>query len=432
MPYEILMPKLGLTMKTGTIVDWLRREGDLVAEKEPILEIETEKLSYNVESPAAGVIIKTLAIAGEKYPVKTVLGYIGEPGENIPDAANVTHNAPSHISNNSEFRIPNSEFPPADSEFRIPNSESPSPYSEFRIPNSEFRLPISPLAKKMAAEMGIDYRQIKGTGPNGRIVKADILNYTAPPKQEAFRPDTYAYQPDSSRPPETGVIIPYKGLRRSVGETMKHAWTTIPMVTHHVSADADALMKYRAMLNADVADKADRVTVGELLLKLTAVALAMTPIVNSTLSDEGIVLLSDIHLGMATAIDGGLIVPVIHDAGYKGLLAISREAKDLAFRARNGTLLPDDISGATFTVSNLGGFDSVDYFTPIINPPQAAILGVGRASDAVVPDNGEIKIKTMIGLSFTYDHRIIDGATAAVFIKTLMMLMDNPARSVLM
>jgi pyruvate dehydrogenase E2 component (dihydrolipoamide acetyltransferase) len=224
-------------------------------------------------------------------------------------------------------------------------------------------------------------------------------------------------------------IINYAGIRRAVGETMQKAWTTIPMVTNHVSADAGALIDYHALLNVDVADKADRVTIGELMLKLTATALAAMPVMNSSLTDEGIIRHGRIHLGMATALDEGLIVPVIHDADRKGLLTISREAKSLALRAKTGALSPDEISGATFTVSNLGAYGSVDFFTPIINPPQAAILGIGRVTNSVVAVDGEIKIRPTVSLSLTYDHRIIDGATAAEFTKILMKLMTTPART---
>jgi pyruvate dehydrogenase E2 component (dihydrolipoamide acetyltransferase) len=204
------------------------------------------------------------------------------------------------------------------------------------------------------------------------------------------------------------------------------------MVTHHVMADMGALIEYREMLNRGVTEKNDQISINDLLLKLTAVALVKMPIINSSLIEESIVLHKRVHLGMATALDHGLIVPVIRDANRKNLLDLSREAKDLAARARNGGLNLDEVQGGTFTVSNLGGYGSVDLFTPIINPPQAGILGIGRVSDTAAPVEGEIKIRPRIGLSFTYDHRIIDGAVAAEFIRTLMQLMENPARSVLL
>ena len=425
MATEILMPKLGLTMTTGTVLKWLKDEGDAVGYKEVLLEIETEKLSYNVESPAKGALLRILAEVGEKYPVSSVLGYIGEPGEAVPDTYSST---PSIDTRNPQLTLAGSDLPspPADSQHAILKSQLPIS-----------RTFVTPVAKKMAADKGIDYKQIKGTGPNGRIVKADVLAFEnsmknmAIPKAIDYCAVAPGFAPTSPGSGAHGTVIPYKGMRRIIGETMQKAWATIPMVTHHVSAYAGALLDYRVMLNTGTSDKNDRITIGELILKLTAIALARKPIMNSSLTDEGIVIHKGVHLGVATALAEGLIVPVIRDADRKGLLALSQEAKDLAGRAKSGTLSPDDIQGATFTVTNLGGFGSVDYFTPIINPPQAAILGVGRVNDAVAVLSGEMKIRPMMGLSLTYDHRIIDGATAAEFTKDLMNLIENPIRALL-
>ena len=426
MATEILMPKLGLTMKEGTVVSWLKQEGESVAEKESLLDIETEKLSYSVEAPASGVILKRLADEGEKYPVSAVLGYIGKPGENAPEtpASAIAKESPA----SDETRAETSAF-----------SASASSAAIVLPGNAEngARIFISPVAKKMAIEQRIDIRLIKGTGPNGRIVKADVESYIQSNQsanspgagQVAFNQERLAVSTTGSA--VRGQLIPYTGLRRAVGETMKRAWETIPMVTHQVSADAGAMQDFRRMLNAGVEDSAARVTIGELMLRLTAAALAAMPVMNSSLTEEGIIYHQHVNIGMATALDEGLIVPVIQDADKKGLLTVSREAKDLSARARAGALTPDDVHGATFTVSNLGGYGSVDFFTPIINPPQAAILGIGRITDTAAPMDGEIIIRRMMGLSLTYDHRIIDGATAAEFFKLLLTLLENPARAVL-
>jgi pyruvate dehydrogenase E2 component (dihydrolipoamide acetyltransferase) len=393
MAVEILMPKLGLTMKDGTLVRWIKNEGDALHEKEPVLEIETEKLSYNIESPSGGFLLKKLAAEGEKHPVASVLGYVGNQNETLPDI-------PVPVADNTNTQ-----------------ASQPSPQVKPAIHRGD-RVFISPAAKKLAASMSIDYRQIKGKGPNGRIVKADVLGFEQSRAQTAMTHNA-------------GTIMKLTGIRRAISENVLNAWATIPMVTHHVSADAGAMLEYRAMLNLGVTDKDDRVTIGELLLKLTAAALTITPVMNSSLTADGILLHKCVNLGMATALDEGLIVPVIRDANLKSILTLSRKAKDLVRRARAGKLLPDDVQGATFTVSNLGGYGSVDFFTPIIMAPQAAILGAGRIVDTAVPANGEVAIRPMIGLSLTYDHRIIDGATAAEFIKGLMKLMQNPVRALL-
>jgi pyruvate dehydrogenase E2 component (dihydrolipoamide acetyltransferase) len=402
MAEQILMPKLGLTMKTGTVVKWFKDEGDPVAEKEPVLEIETEKLSSQIESPVAGVLIKKLAAVGEKYPVSCVLGYVGSPGERIETTAAAA--AASAVD------IP------------VEIEEKPVETAVIHAPGPDVRVFISPVAKKLASSLDIDYRKIKGTGPNGRIIKADVQKFAERPMSAAP-----VYQAVNKE----DTIIPYTGMRRAIGENMLNAWTTIPMVTHHVMADVTELVEYRARLNRGVTDRSEKVSVNDLILKLTATALADMPIINSSLTDKGIVLYSRVHLGVATSIENGLVVPVIRDANLKSLLTISKEAKDLAERARNGTLGFDETAGGTFTVTNLGGYGSVDLFTPIINPPQAAILGVGRITETAMPVNSEITIRSMMGLSFTYDHRIIDGAMAAEFIKKIMQLLENPFRSAL-
>ena len=396
MAEQILMPKLGLTMKTGTVVKWFKDEGDPVADKEPVLEIETEKLSSQIESPASGVLIKKIAAIGQKYPVSCVLGYVGSPGEQVEAVAAAAVDIP------------------------VGSDEKPAKTAAIYAPGPGVRVFISPVAKKLASTLGIDYRKIKGTGPNGRIVKADVRKFAERPMPAVADNENEGYE-----------IIPYTGIRRVIGENMLNAWTTIPMVTHHVMADVTELVEYRARLNKGVTDSNEKISVNDLILKLTATALAEIPIINSSLTDRGIVLYRRVHLGVATSIDNGLVVPVIRDANLKSLLNISREAKDLTVRARNGTLNLDETAGGTFTVTNLGGYGSVDLFTPIINPPQAAILGVGRITETAVPVNSEITIRSLMGLSFTYDHRIIDGATAAEFIGKLMQLLETPFRSVL-
>jgi pyruvate dehydrogenase E2 component (dihydrolipoamide acetyltransferase) len=335
---------------------------------------------------------------GEKYPIAFVVGYVGQPGEQVPGG---TAEA----------------APAAAAPQKKAGAAAPPAFAE-----AGEHVFISPIARKLAEKLGLDYRKVRGTGPNGRIVKEDIQKFA----------DRRESADAAVRETESDTVIPYTGIRRAIGENMLQAWSTIPMVTHHVRVDAGTLLSYREMLNEGIEDKNERISINDLLMKLTAAALEKTPIINSTLTEAGIVLHGHVNMGMATALENGLIVPVLRDANRKSLLVLSREAKDLAARARSGGLRPEDLSGGTFTVTNLGSYGSVDTFTPIINPPQAAILGVGCIADEAVPVDGEIKIRSLMGLSFTYDHRIIDGAVAAGFIKTLMQLMQNPARAVLL
>jgi pyruvate dehydrogenase E2 component (dihydrolipoamide acetyltransferase) len=277
------------------------------------------------------------------------------------------------------------------------------------------RIIASPLAKKLAEQLGVDIGKVSGNGPGGRIEKADVQKYA-----------------DTLKKPAAGTNytdIPYRGMRQAIGSTMLQAWTTIPMVTHHVRVDMGPLLKIRESLNKDIEDSNERVSVNDMMLKLTATALKKFPAVNASLTGDVIRVYHTVNLGMATALENGLIVPVIRAAETKNLLQISREAKELASKARNGKLISDDLAGGTFTVSNLGAYGSVDEFTPIVNPPQAAILGLGRTVETPVCTGGEIKAQPVITLSFTYDHRVIDGAVAAQFIQILMDSMTSPMRA---
>lgn len=403
MASEILMPKLGLTMKTGTVTKWLKEVGDPVAAKEPIIEMETEKLTNVIEAPADGVLLSKIGVVGERYPIAFVLGYVGQPGEDVPGAE-----APKA----------------AEADTAAPAAgAAAAPAAACAKSGDGGRIFISPVARKLAQQRGIDYTGIRGTGPNGRIVKADIESYVAP----AAASPAPVCAPSAVEPDE---LIPYSGMRRAIGENMLRSWTQIPMVTHHVTADAGALVAFRAALNEGV-DKSEKVSVNDIIMKITAAALEKMPIMNSSLTDEGIIKHRRVNLGMATAVDNGLIVPVVHNANKKGLLTISAECKELAKKARNGGLMPENIQGGTFTVTNLGGYGSVDSFTPIINSPEAAILGVGRMVDTVVPAGDGFAVHPMITFSLTYDHRIIDGAVAAEFMQIFLRLFANPQRAVL-
>lgn len=411
MATEILMPKLGLTMKNGTITRWLVNEGDAVNEKDPILEIETEKLTNTVEAPASGVLLKKLGEVGDKFDVSAVVGYIGQPGESVGGGDTA----------------PAAEAAPA--ETAAPEEKKPAP-----VKNEGGRIFISPLARKLAEQRGIDYTKVTGTGPNGRIVKADIEAYVPAPAEKpapaAAAPAAETVLP-AAELEEGDTVIPYAGMRRAIGEKMHRAAMEIPMVTHNVTADASALVRFRTMLNETAADKSEKVSVNDIIMKLTAVALEKMPILNSSLTADGIVVHKRVNVGMATAIDGGLLVPVVHDANMKGLLRVSAECKALAKKARSGGLVPEDMQGGTFTVTNLGGYGSVDSFTPIINLPEAAILGVGRMVDTVVPGAEGFEVRPMMTFSLTYDHRILDGAVAAEFMKIFLDLLAKPERACL-
>ncbi len=381
MASEITMPKMGLTMKTGKVVKWLKNEGDAVKKGDAILEVMTEKITNKVEAPANGVLLKIFAAKGAELPVGGLLGVIGEAGEDISGIM-----------------------------AGVPNVGAGAGVKG----KAKGDVKISPAARKLAEEKGIDYTLINGTGPDGRITKEDV--------NKAIEEGV---GPSDDRP--ALEVIPYEGMRRAIGENMWNSWNTLARVTHHVSVDMSGILAMRKMVNEGAKDR-DKVSVTAFLTKAVARAIELKPIVNCILDGEEIKILKDINIGMAVALDDGLIVPVIRNANEKKLVDINNEITDVAKRARKNKLNPDEMGGATFTISNLGAYNSVDAFTPIINPPESAILGVCRTVEKPVVVNGEIVIRPLMGLSLSFDHRIIDGAPAAEFLAVLIDLIENPQK----
>ena len=432
MAYKLLLPKFGMAMEAAKILEWKKEVGEYINVEEAVLAVENEKLTNDIISMEAGFLIRKVAQIGETYQVGDLLAWLGKEGETVEEA-------PAEPAAPAEKAAPEVTETAAETPARAAKAEAPAGQSG--------RASASPLAKKLAAQLGLDYTQIPGTGPGGRIDKEDVLKYAESLKAAAAAAPAPAAQTPAAPPPEAPVIqpaqsvqpaqgdgyvlVPYAGMRKAVGDRMLQAWTGVPMVTHHVQANAGALQEIRRQLNEGVEDKSQRFSVNDLLLKITAAVLMKKPALNATFESDGIHVHHSVNLGMATAVDNGLIVPVIHGAEGKSLAEISREAKRLAAAARSGRLVADDVVGGTFTISNLGGYDSVDFFTPIVNPPQAAILGVGRISDAAVPVGGEIRALPMISLSLTYDHRVLDGAVAAEFMKIFIALLENPLQTLL-
>jgi len=383
MATAISMPKMELSMKTGTVGKWLKNEGDAVKKGEPVVEVMTEKITNKVEAPADGILLKIVAPKGTKLPVGGLMGVIGEAGEDI------------------SALLAGAGAPAAAEASAAPAGQAAGQ-----------RVKISPAAKKLAEENGIDYTRITGTGPDGRITKEDV--------EKAIVEGVGAAD---DRP--TLEVIPYEGMRRAIGDNMAHSWSIAPKVTHHVSVDISNLLALRKTLNNGVKDK-DKISITDLLVKAVARALEIKPNINVTLDGDEIKVLKDINIGVAVALDDGLIVPVVRNANKKSLAEVSKEVKDLAKRARRNKLEPDEMVGGTFTITNVGAWGSVDWFTPIINQPESAILGVGRTMDRPVVVDGQIVVRPMMGLSLSFDHRVIDGAPAAEFLAVLLELIEQP------
>lgn len=409
MAFEVLMPQLGLTMEEGTVSEWKKHEGDAVKTGEVLLEITTDKLTNEIMSEHDGVLLKIVAKEGADIPVKGLLGYIGQAGESIGDA-------------------PATSAPVVEPVPAVVPAAAPAP----AVAANSTRIRISPLARKTAAKLGVDYRGITGTGPSGRIVQRDILTAAeAQKKLQAAVPVPVAAAPAAVPAArsiglelmEGDTVEKLTGMRKVVAQRMLQSHTEIPPVTQTIKVDVTELTEFRKLLLAKTGNK---YSVNDLILKATAKTLRKHPEILVSFDDGQVIKRAHVNLGMAVALDAGLIVPVIRDADRMGLDLLADTAKDLAARAKENKLSPDEYKGSTFTVSNLGMF-GIEAFTPIVNQPDAGILGVCAIQDELVmDDNGTISKRQFMRLAFTYDHRLIDGAVAARFMMDLRDLLQSP------
>jgi len=448
MATEIFMPKLGMSMTEGSIVRWMRKDGDTISKGEPLFEVQTDKVVIEAESPGAGVL-KILTGEGIVVPVFTTIGWVLAPGEKVPEAG----------AGALEVEQAVSAKPPEEVAKAAPGE------SAMAVSTVPGRIPASPAAKRIAREVGVDLTAVKGTGPGGRIVANDVeafaeaMRVKASPvarrmaqeagldlskvtgtgpggritkedvEREAAKPAVAASAPTIAPVPAVPVgaeTIPVAGIRKVIFERMAYSSNTVARVTEFVEVDATDLVALRTQLKAEL-QKTEDVAVGynDLLIMIVAKALHEHPLVNSTIADREIKLLPQINIGLAVDTERGLLVPVIRDADRKSLVEIVREVRALASRAVAGASLPDDLTGGTFTITNLGMYE-IDGFTPIVNLPESAILGVGRIQAKPAVYEGQIAIRQMMILSLSFDHRSIDGAPAARFLQRVKHLIEKP------
>lgn len=405
MAIEIKMPKMGLTMTTGVIAGWLKKQGDPVKKGETLLEVTTEKITNTVEAPADGILLKIIAAEGEELPIGALLGLIGEAGEQV--VANLQAQASS-----------------------APAAATDEPVASESREVSAKRIKATPAAMKLAKELKIDYTRLPGTGPGGRITKEDVEKAASQPPVIEAAPAAVKEETEKSEESLLYDLLPYSGMRKMIGENMSRSWTSIPRVTQQTSVDVFRLLELRKMINEDAGEK-NKISITDLLVKILAKAIEMRPCMNAALDGSMIKIFKEIHIGVAVALEQGLVVPVVKHANKKSLLQISREIKEFAQKARENRLNLDEMSHGTFTLTNLGAYRSVDFFTPIINAPQAAILGIGRIVERPVVVNGQIVPRPMMGVSLVHDHRVIDGAPAAEFLAVLMNFVENPVKALL-
>ena len=398
MANAIAMPQIGLTMTEGTITAWLKKVGDTVKKGEPLVEIDIDKLNDTLKSEADGVLISIIAKEGSVVPVKGILGYIGEAGEKAPDAALPAQEvaAPAAV-------------------------EAPKVVAAPQPTVSGGRIKISPLAKKTAIKNGVDISALVGSGPGGRIVQKDVLS--APIGSAAIKPAQASFITTARREK-------LSGMRKTIGMRMSASHNEIPSVTVNIKIYADELIALRAKVNAG-RDKDKKLSLNDFLVKAAAKTLSKNKSLLVSLEGSDILYNEDINIGIAVALDDGLIVPVVKNADKMGVEAISETIKDLAQRAREGTLVPDEQQGSTFTISNLGMF-GVESFTSIINQPNSAILGIAAAlSEVDLDEFGKPFKRQVMRAALTIDHRLLDGAAAARFIAAFKETVEKPMNIVL-
>jgi|LSQX01.1.fsa_nt_gb pyruvate dehydrogenase E2 component (dihydrolipoamide acetyltransferase) len=386
----VRMPKLGSTMETGTIIKWFKNEGDEVVQGEPLFEVATEKIVNEIEAPASGILAKILAPQDSEHPVRTPIAIIAAPGEDISGVLSEIESDSDQVA--SEVASDSKQA-----------AEEPQKVSE-QDDKEESEVLASPAARKLAKEYGLDLSAIAGTGSGGRITREDVEKYLSTQRAQA-------------------EIISLSPMRRRIAEHMAMSIKTSPHVTLMTEADVTELANLIKRHNGD--ESGVKLTFTDFIVKASAMALHDFPRMNSSFSEQGIKVFSQINVGVAVALEEGLVVPPVRDADSKDIRGISQEIKTLASKARSNTLTEEDLTGGTFTVSNLGMY-GIDLFTPIINQPEAGILGVGRATDKPVVRDGEIVIRKMMGLSLSFDHRVIDGAQAAEFLQRIVKYLEQP------
>ena len=405
------MPKLGLTMEEGTILKWRKGEGEAVEKGEIILDIQTDKVEYEVESPDGGLLLKTLAGEGDVVPCGTDIAVIGEEGENISSFGSTSAKAPVETESKA------AEAPPTPPPTPAPTPAPAAPVATQPAPTG--RVFASPAARRVARELGIDYRTLKGSGPGGRIVQADVRAAAASGLPSA--PLAAA-----SGPAAVAGSTPLAGMRKIIAERMLSSWSQVPRITMQAEVDLTNLLAVReASRQAWENDLGVKVSINDLILFYTARAVRRCPAVNVRLTENALEQMQDVNIGVAVAVDQGLMVPVIRGADQKSIDAISRESRALAEAARAGALGLDALEGGTFTVSNLGAY-GVDHFSAIINHPESAILSVGAARERAVVRSGEVVARTTAFIGINADHRLVDGAPAAEFLSTLKDMLEHP------
>jgi pyruvate dehydrogenase E2 component (dihydrolipoamide acetyltransferase) len=419
---EISMPRLSDTMQEGTITRWLKKAGDEVKKGEILAEVETDKANMEIESFESGILEQILVQEGETAPIGQAIAIVG-------DGTGAKQAAPARTEAKSEATVaqPASAAP---AEVAAPQSATSSREAS-TVGKDGGRIKVSPLARRIAEEHSIDLQQIQGTGPGGRIVRDDLQDYlekqrTATQPAAEPQPTAPAAQPAPTAVAAEDVeIIPLTNMQKTIVRRLTEAKQTVPHIYISNEIDMTDALALRQQFNASAGEGGVKVSVNDLIIKACALALEKFPEVNSSYKDNQFLRHKHINIGMAVDVPNGLVVPVIRDANIKGVRSIARETKALAEKARNNKLTVNDMSGGTFSISNLGMMD-VTEFKAIINPPEAAILAIGATRKVFVPVDGQPVVRDMMNTTISADHRVLGGAACARFLQEVKRLLQNP------
>ena len=416
MPSQVIMPKLSDAMEEGRILQWLKKEGDRVQGGDVLASIETDKAEIELESFGAGVLRKILVAEGETVPVGKVIAIVAEPDEDISSLVGAAAPAAPAAPAKAEGKASALSAPAP------PKVEAKAPPTPTAPAAESGWIPASPIARRMARDAGVDLAKITGSGPGGRILERDIEAFLGAKAQQMGGAEV----PAGEREFEDKEL---STIRKTIALRMTQSKAPIPHFTVTVEADMGEAQHLRGSLNA-VDPTAEKLSINHILIKAVALALKRHPLVNAAFANGKARLFTKVHIGVAVALEDGLIVPVIRDCDRKSLGEIAREAKSLIERARGKKLRPEEYSGGTFAISNLGMYDVVE-FTAVIDPAHGAILAVGAIEEKPVVLNGQIVIRQRMRLTGSFDHRIIDGAMGAKFLQDVKKILENPVQLLL-
>ncbi|HWC74100.1 MAG TPA: dihydrolipoamide acetyltransferase family protein [Gemmatimonadales bacterium] len=432
MATKVHMEALSPTMEEGRLVKWTKHEGDAVKSGETLAEVETDKAVMELVARADGQLLKVVVQEGSTVPVGNVVAWIGKPGEKVDGdgaAAPAAQGARSAVSGAREDKPAPKPAPAAQpqAQQRAPQAAPPAPaapQSPPIAPADATRVKASPLARRIAKDAGVDLKLVQGSGPGGRVIKRDVESAPAgiAVTASAAVPRTTPHAPRTGVPYED---VPLTQIRKTIAKRLSASIGPVPHFFLTTEIDMERAAEAREALNKQLGEDGGKISFNDIIIKAVALALVQHRACNAWFQDDHIRYWNEVHIGMAVAIEDGLITPVIRNADVKSLREIGAESRELAGRARTRRLKPEEYTGSTFSVSNLGMFD-IDQFTAVINPPESGIVAIGSIVPKAVPDGDQVSVRRRMRLTMSCDHRVIDGATGAAFLKTLKQMLENP------